>query len=301
MRARFLFSLAVLFCAALPFHVPLLAQAPSAGKQLVQTNSGLALRGYDPVSYFKGPAPLKGSPERVSSWMGVTYRFASAENQKAFEANPAQYVPLYGGYCGYAASLNALAPGDPLQYLVHDNKLILQKNAEVKAEFEKATAENYQKANTNWPGLVQQHGKERKLLLNIDKKNLALKGYDPVAYFTDNKAVKGDEQYRATHEGANYLFASAEHKAMFEANPDKYAPAYGGYCGYAASINKLAPIDPEVFQITGNRLVLQYSKGTYEKFNKDLKDSLNKADGYWPTLVEENAGKENKGSFSSFF
>src|SRR5262245_45061074 len=88
-----------------------------------------------------------------------------------------------------------------------------------------------------------------KTLVLKNKEGAAILGYDPVAYFTDGKPAKGDPKFKSTYEGANYYFASAEHKALFEANPAKYAPAYGGYCGYAASINRLSPISPEWFQI----------------------------------------------------
>src|SRR5258708_1597168 len=78
-----------------------------------------------------------------------------------------------------------------------------------------------------------------KSLVLKNKQGLAIQGYDPVAYFTDNKAVKGNPKVGSEYDGAKYLFANAEHKALFDANPAKYEPAYGGYCGYAASIDRL--------------------------------------------------------------
>src|SRR5262245_34453285 len=80
-----------------------------------------------------------------------------------------------------------------------------------------------------------------KTLVLKNKEGAAILGYDAVAYFTDGKPAKGNPKFKSTYEGANYYFASAEHKAMFDVNPAKYAPAYGGYCGYAASINRLSP------------------------------------------------------------
>ena len=95
-----------------------------------------------------------------------------------------------------------------------------------------------------------------KSLVLKTKTGLAIQGYDPVAYFTDNKAVKGNAKFSSEYDGAKYLFASAEHKARFDGDPVKYAPAYGGYCGYAASINRLSPISPEWFQIEDGKLIL---------------------------------------------
>src|SRR5262249_35166692 len=83
---------------------------------------------------------------------------------------------------------------------------------------------------------------DHKVLVLKDREGIAIEGYDPVAYFTDNKPVKGNPKLQSEYEGAKYFFASAEHKTAFDADPAKYAPAYGGYCGYAASIDRLSPV-----------------------------------------------------------
>src|SRR5882724_3070527 len=75
---------------------------------------------------------------------------------------------------------------------------------------------------------------DHKVLVLKNKDGAAILGYDAVAYFTDNKAVKGNAKIKSNYEGADYYFASAEHKNLFDAIPVKYTPAYGGYCGYAA-------------------------------------------------------------------
>src|SRR5215831_9317956 len=106
---------------------------------------------------------------------------------------------------------------------------------------------------------------QTKSLLNVDKSNLAIQGYDPVAFFTDNKPVKGKAEFKSTWSGATYYFASAEHKADFDKDPAKYEPAFGGYCAYGVSKNKLVETDPEAFQIMDGRLLLQYSKGARRK------------------------------------
>ncbi len=129
-----------------------------------------------------------------------------------------------------------------------------------------------------------------KTLLNLDKNGIAIQGHDPVAYFTQDAAVKGSADHTATYEGATYHFVSAEHQKLFEANPDKYAPQFGGYCAYGVSINKLFKIDPEAFDIVNGRLILQYDKGVAKKFAKDTEGNLAKADGYWPGLVEKHGG-----------
>lgn len=120
---------------------------------------------------------------------------------------------------------------------------------------------------------------------NVDKSGKALQGYDPVAYFTADAAVKGDPQFTATFEGATYLFASAENKALFEADPARYAPQFGGFCAWAVSQGYTAKIDPQAFQIVDGRLLLQYSLGIREKFKKDTDGNLAKADANWPAIA----------------
>lgn len=125
-----------------------------------------------------------------------------------------------------------------------------------------------------------------RVLVNVDDKGVALKGYDPVAYFTDNKAVKGDSRFRSGYHGGIYHFASAEHKAMFDAEPMRYEPQFGGYCGYAASINKVSDIGPEWFEILDGRLVLQHNAKAWRLWHEDVAGNLIKADNNWPGLVQ---------------
>jgi len=126
-----------------------------------------------------------------------------------------------------------------------------------------------------------------KTLVNIDRSGIGIRGYDPVAYFTDGKPEKGLPQFSSTADGVTYLFISAAHKAAFDANPSKYEPRFGGYCAYGVSRGSLIEIDPSAFQIVNGMLLLQYSKGVMEKFNKDQAACLQKADTNWTVLVEK--------------
>ena len=128
---------------------------------------------------------------------------------------------------------------------------------------------------------------QSKTLLNLDKTGVAIQGYDPVAFFTDNKPVKGLSELPARHNGALYYFASKEHRELFQNDPARYAPAFGGYCAYGVSKGKLVEIDVDAFQIVNGRLLLQYSKGVRDDFNKDTKVNLAKAEQNWPGLVEK--------------
>ena len=128
---------------------------------------------------------------------------------------------------------------------------------------------------------------QTKSLLNLDKHGAAIQGYDPVAFFTDRKPVKGKPEFPARHNGAVYNFASKEHRDLFKADPAKYEPAFGGYCAFGVSKGKVVEIDVDAFQIVNGRLLLQYSKGVRDDFNKDTKGNLSKAEANWPVPVEK--------------
>lgn len=128
-------------------------------------------------------------------------------------------------------------------------------------------------------------------LNNIDNKGVIIEGYDPVAYFTDNKPVKGDSKFTTIYNGATYWFASSEHAELFKQHPEKYAPQYGAFCGYAVSIGKLRPVDPTIYQIENGKLILQHTQEAYDLFNKDLQTSIQKADKNWPGIVAKHVGK----------
>jgi YHS domain-containing protein len=129
-------------------------------------------------------------------------------------------------------------------------------------------------------------------LVNINDKGVIIEGYDPVAYFTDGKPVQGTEQFTFKHHGATYWFASAEHMDLFKADPEKYLPQYGAFCGYAVSIGKLRPVDPAIYQVENGRLILQHTQEAFDLFNKDLQKSIVKADKNWPGIEASRVGKK---------
>jgi len=122
---------------------------------------------------------------------------------------------------------------------------------------------------------------------NLNKKGIAIKGYDPVAYFTLGQPTKGKAQFSTTHQGATYHFASATHQAKFQKNPAKYLPAYGGYCAYGVSVNKLIKINPKVFYIHQGRLMLQVNRKFAKKFEANANDNVSLADRNWKGLSKK--------------
>ncbi|MEJ7599475.1 MAG: YHS domain-containing (seleno)protein [Kofleriaceae bacterium] len=125
-------------------------------------------------------------------------------------------------------------------------------------------------------------------LVNVDERGVGLGGHDPVAYVTDNAPVAGVTEHASQHAGASYQFATAEHKATFEAARNKHAPQYGGYCAFAASQNRLSPSDPKVFLVMDGQLLVFTNQDFLDQFNKDPAGNKAKADQHWPGLVAEH-------------
>ena len=120
------------------------------------------------------------------------------------------------------------------------------------------------------------------------EKGVAIQGYDPVAYFTQNKAVKGNKQFAALAEGVTYNFSTAANKELFIKDYKKYEPQYGGWCAYAmGATNEKVEIDPATFKITDGKLFLFYHSwvnNTLNKWNKDETDLKAKADKNWALI-----------------
>jgi|SRR5262245_451316 len=119
---------------------------------------------------------------------------------------------------------------------------------------------------------------------NVDSSGLALKGYDPVAYFTEKKPIAGKAEFTAQHEGATYRFASAANRDAFAAAPQKYTPQYGGYCAFGVAGGYKAPIEPEAWTVVDGKLYLNYNQSVRSKWSGDIPGFVRKADANWPTV-----------------
>ena len=133
-----------------------------------------------------------------------------------------------------------------------------------------------------------QSAAKRKTQFNLEK-GVAIQGYDPVAYFTQNKAVKGKSSIASTYEGVTYNFSSQTNKALFEKAPLSYEPQYGGWCSYAMGASgEKVEIDPETFKITDGKLNLFYNaffNNTLKTWNKDEAGLKKKADVNWKKFI----------------
>ncbi|NEP76447.1 YHS domain-containing (seleno)protein, partial [Okeania sp. SIO2G5] len=127
-------------------------------------------------------------------------------------------------------------------------------------------------------------GAEVVLLANAEN-GVAIDGADPVAYFTESKAVIGSAEFSHEWQGATWHFASAENRDLFAAAPEEYAPQYLGYCAWAVSQGYTAPIDPEAWKIVDGKLYLNYDQRVQNRWAKDIPGNIAKADANWPGVL----------------
>ncbi len=129
---------------------------------------------------------------------------------------------------------------------------------------------------------------QRSAAFNLEKNAVAIQGYDPVSYFTKNKAVKGKKELAVFADGVTYYFSSAENKELFKKNYQAYEPQYGGWCAYAMGAKgEKVEVDPETFKILNGKLYLFYNSffnNTLKSWNKDENNLKTKADNSWKTI-----------------
>ena len=113
---------------------------------------------------------------------------------------------------------------------------------------------------------------------------IAVRGTDVVAYFTEGRAVAGHPEFAVAWRGATWRFASAGNRDRFATDPERYAPAYGGFCAYAVSEGYIAPVDPEAWRIVDGRLFLNYSPAIKRRWEQDMPGRIARADANWPGL-----------------
>ena len=135
--------------------------------------------------------------------------------------------------------------------------------------------------------VLAQTDEVRKKNFNV-KKNIAIEGYDPVSYFEGNPK-EGEENLSVSHKGITYLFSSAANASRFKSTPEKYEPAYGGWCAYAmGETGEKVKIDPETFKIVDGKLYLFYNfwgNNTLKEWNKNEKILKSKAEQNWKKII----------------
>lgn len=113
---------------------------------------------------------------------------------------------------------------------------------------------------------------------------VAIRGTDPVAYFTEGRPVEGSAEHAAEWNGATWHFASAENRETFLADPEAYAPQFGGFCAWAVAEGYTASIDPEAWAIVDGRLYLNYSRRIQRRWERDIPGNISRGEVNWPGL-----------------
>lgn len=126
---------------------------------------------------------------------------------------------------------------------------------------------------------------------------LALKGYDPVAYFVEGKPVEGSDAFATEWKGAKWHFASAQNRELFLSAPEKYAPQYGGYCAWAVGHGYTANGDPNVWKVIDGKLYLNYNQEVKAKWEQDIPSFISKGDENWSSF--QKTRPEHKGGGSN--
>lgn len=116
---------------------------------------------------------------------------------------------------------------------------------------------------------------------------LAARGYDVVSYFTDGRPVPGVSAFAAVYAGAAWRFASEEHLRIFQRDPEKYVPQYGGFCAYGTSVGKKFDGDPHVFKIVGGRLFFNLNEKVQTTWEEDIPGNVSRADGNWKRIASK--------------
>ncbi|WJH38799.1 tat pathway signal sequence domain protein (plasmid) [Aliirhizobium terrae] len=118
---------------------------------------------------------------------------------------------------------------------------------------------------------------------------VAINGYDPVAYFTERKPIKGNPEFVASHKGSNFHFSSQGHRDAFIRSPERYTPQYGGYCAYGLARGYKATTQPQAFTIVDDKLYLNYSDEVMATWRSDTAGYIKKADANWPGVKDDPA------------
>jgi YHS domain-containing protein len=124
--------------------------------------------------------------------------------------------------------------------------------------------------------------------INADANGVALRGYDPVAYFEGGKPSHGIAAIFVSYGGARYLFTTAAHRNAFLKDPKKYVPEFGGFCAVGTSFGEKVDADPETGEVVNGKLYLNYNQRALDLFNKDQSSTITKAKSNWPTIKDKS-------------
>lgn len=127
--------------------------------------------------------------------------------------------------------------------------------------------------------------------MNADANDVAISGYDTVAYFNKNMPVQGSDKYTAVYKNTIYKFSSEQNRDAFRANPEKFAPQFGGYCAMGVAMEKKLNVDPTAWRVVDGKLYLNLNKDVQTKWASDIPGHLNTAQTNWPAIKDKSASE----------
>ena len=120
----------------------------------------------------------------------------------------------------------------------------------------------------------------------FQKDGIAINGYDAVAFFTEQKPIKGDKQFSYSYNSVDWLFSNSANRELFKTSPEKYVPQYGGYCAFGTADGHKAPTQAETWTIVDDKLYFNYNLKVKDLWNKNMKANIEKADKNWPIVKD---------------
>lgn len=124
-------------------------------------------------------------------------------------------------------------------------------------------------------------------MVNAGANGVAIKGYDTVAYFTESRPMQGKPEFAHSWRDAEWHFSKAEHRDLFAADPERYAPQFGGFCANGLSKGKLVAANPEAWTIVDGKLYIKFSEVAREEWRKDKTRKIEKAKETWVDLQKQ--------------
>ncbi len=226
-----------------------------------------ALNGYCPASYFLAGKAVKGDSAIRSEYQGAVYFLADAEAKKQFDADPEKFLPQFGGLCtvAFGGSYGNRIPSDPTVFRIVDGKVYLFSQERAVKSFD-------QRPQVYIAGAIERFAKPM------------IGGYCPVAYQLSRQAVKGDVKFQQTIRAEVYHLSSAEAKAAFIKEPNKFIPRFEGMCAEGVARGKRYAGDPTLFAVVDGRTYLFYDATAKRTFEVNLADIVIKAEATWPEL-----------------
>lgn len=287
-------KLATLLVLASPsLALPQDGESPQPRTSLSHYNleKGVALSGYDPVSYFRegGAKPTEGRDSISAAHRGVTYRFANQANRERFLASPERFEPAYGGWCAYAMTGGDKVEVDPESFLIDDGQLLVFYKGffnDTRKKWEKEGSKKLRpEANGSWKRISGEDTGRDVSHFNL-KDGLALAGYDPTSYASKQPAL-GKATYTASFQGVEYRFASKAARESFLKDPSRNEPQFGGWCAWAMAGGKKVPVDPDAFVRDEEGLFLFYNKDKRDEWLADRANMTRSGTRHWARITAD--------------